>query len=126
VFMTKQFIGIINYDSSGLMFIPCIIRHSRNNQHYELIFTTPLFYILAPTCFESSLPPSGSFLDPSELLEIQIEWVHMHSTEKHNRQNHNTDHVTTHYDIPPIQFVFQVTWKDLRSSLMMADYCRNM
>jgi hypothetical protein len=56
------------------MFVPCIIRRSRNNQHYTLIFTTPLFYILAPTCFGSSLPSSGSFLDPSELLEIQISW----------------------------------------------------
>jgi hypothetical protein len=31
--------------------------------------------LCAPTCFDSSLPSSGSFLDPSELLEIQIEWV---------------------------------------------------
>jgi hypothetical protein len=30
---------------------------------------------LAPTCFGSSLPSSWSFLDPPELLEIQIEWV---------------------------------------------------
>jgi hypothetical protein len=37
-----------------------------------------LFYILASTCFGSSLPSSGSFLDPSELLEIQIEWVVYH------------------------------------------------
>jgi hypothetical protein len=41
-------------------------------------FTTPLFYILAPTCFGSGLPSSGSFLDPSVLLEIQIEWVVYH------------------------------------------------
>src|SRR5215471_11725488 len=60
------------------MSVPCIIRHSRNNQHYVLICTTPLFYILAPTCFGSSLPSSGSFLDPSELLEIQIDWVVYH------------------------------------------------
>jgi hypothetical protein len=46
---------------------------SRNNEHYALICTTSLFYILAPTCFGSSLPSSGSFLDTSELLEIQIE-----------------------------------------------------
>jgi hypothetical protein len=46
---------------------------SINNQHYALICTTPLFYILAPTCFGSSLPSSESFLDPSELLEMQIE-----------------------------------------------------
>jgi hypothetical protein len=32
----------------------------------------PLLY---STCFGSNLPSSGSFLDPSELLEIQIEWV---------------------------------------------------
>jgi hypothetical protein len=46
---------------------------SRNYPHYALICTTPLFYILAPTCFGCSLPSSGSFLDPSELLGIQIE-----------------------------------------------------
>jgi hypothetical protein len=56
-----------------LMLVPCIIRRSRNNQHYALICTYPLLYILAPTCFGSSLPSLGSFLDPSELLEIQIE-----------------------------------------------------
>jgi hypothetical protein len=60
------------------MFVPCIIRHSKNNQHYSLICSTPLFYILAPTCFGSSLPLSGSFLDPSELPEIQIDWVVYH------------------------------------------------
>jgi hypothetical protein len=60
------------------MFVPCVIRRSINNQHYALICTTSLFYILAPTCFDSSLPSSGSFLDPSELLEIQIEWVVYH------------------------------------------------
>jgi hypothetical protein len=41
-------------------------------------FTTPLLYILASIYFSSSLPSSGSFLDPSELLEIQIEWVAYH------------------------------------------------
>jgi hypothetical protein len=60
------------------MFVPCIIRRSRNNQHYALISTTPLFNILAPTCFGSSLPSSGNFLDVSELHEIQIEWVVCH------------------------------------------------
>jgi hypothetical protein len=43
------------------------------NQHYALLCITLLFYILAPKCFGSSLPSSGSFLDPSELLEMQIE-----------------------------------------------------
>jgi hypothetical protein len=64
-------------------------RHSRNRQQYELIVpllysiywllcTSPLFYILAPTCFGSSLPSAGSFLDPSELFERGIEWVVYH------------------------------------------------
>src|SRR5215469_2043578 len=60
------------------MFVPCIIRRWKSNQQYALICTTPLFYILTPTCFSSSLPSSGSFLDPAELLEIQIEWVVYH------------------------------------------------
>jgi hypothetical protein len=37
-----------------------------------------LIYVLAPTCFGSSLPSSGSFLDPSDLPEVQIEWVLNH------------------------------------------------
>jgi hypothetical protein len=37
-----------------------------------LKYTTPLFNIQAPTCFGSSLPSSGSFLNLSELLEMQI------------------------------------------------------
>jgi hypothetical protein len=52
-----------------------ILTRSINNQHYALICTTLLFYILAPTCFGSILPSSGSFLDHSELLGIQTEWV---------------------------------------------------
>jgi hypothetical protein len=60
------------------MFVPCIIRRSRNNQQYALICTNSLFYILAPTCFGTSLPLSGSFLNPSDLFEIQIEWVVYH------------------------------------------------
>jgi hypothetical protein len=49
----------------------------RKNKQYALICTTPLFYlyVLAPTYFGSSLPSSGSILDPSELAEIQIEWL---------------------------------------------------
>jgi hypothetical protein len=60
------------------MFVPCIIRRSRNDQQYALICTTPLFYTLAPACFGRSLPSSGSFLDPSELRKIQIELVVYH------------------------------------------------
>jgi hypothetical protein len=120
------------------MFIPCIIRRSRNNQHYALICTTLLFYILAPTCSGSSLPSSASFLDPSELLEIQIEWVvyHImcgyvtcvpdcrvsvrnHATPARRPRNHTLN------DIPPIRSVIKVTQKDRRSSMMMAGYCRS-
>jgi hypothetical protein len=60
------------------MFIPCIIRRISNDQQYAVICTTPLFHVLAPTYFGSSLPSSGSFLDPSELPETQIEWVVYH------------------------------------------------
>jgi hypothetical protein len=102
------------------MFVPCITRRSRNNQHYALICTTPLFYTLAPTCFGSSLPSSGSFLDPSELYEIIIEWVVYHimcgyvtwvpdcrdsvgtTTLRH------TSHITTHYMIyHPFYYYFK-------------------
>jgi hypothetical protein len=83
---------------------------SRNNQHYALTCTTPLFYILAPTCFGSSLQSSGSFLHASELLEMQIEWL--------------VCHIMCY--IPPFVFAFLVTQKNQPSTLMMAGYCRNM
>jgi hypothetical protein len=60
-------------DTFRLMFVPCIIRRSRNNQHYALNCTTLLFKIQAPTCFGSSLPSSESFLDSSELFQMQTE-----------------------------------------------------
>jgi hypothetical protein len=51
--------------------------HSRNNQHYALI--TPLLYSIYWLLHVSAVAcPSGSFLDPSELLEIQIECVVYH------------------------------------------------
>jgi hypothetical protein len=55
-----------------LMFVPRIIRRSENNQ-YALHFTTSLFNMQAPSCFGRGLPSSESFLDSSELLEMQIE-----------------------------------------------------
>jgi hypothetical protein len=100
------------------MYVQCINRRSRNDQHYALICAIPLFYILAPTYFGRSLPSSGSFLGPPELLEIQIELVVYHTI-------WHTGHVITYY-ISPIRFVFQVTQKDLRSSMMMAGYYRNI
>jgi hypothetical protein len=39
---------------------------------------TPTLKHMATTCFGSSLSSSGRFLDPSELLEIQVEWVVYH------------------------------------------------
>jgi hypothetical protein len=50
----------------------------RKDQQNVLICTTPLFYVLNPTYICSILPSSGSFLDPPELVEIQIEWVVYH------------------------------------------------
>src|SRR5215510_11505989 len=125
--------------ATTLMSVPCIIRRSRNDQHYALICTTALFYILAPTCFGSSLPSSGSFLDPSELLEIQIKWVVYHIMCGYvacvldccgsvgTMTIQHTGHVTTHYmTYHPFDLYFQVTQKYLRSSLMMAGYFRNI
>jgi hypothetical protein len=54
----------------------------RHHVTLALVCTTALFYLLTPTCFGSSLQSSGSFLDLSELFEIQIEyrvyhvWLH--------------------------------------------------
>jgi hypothetical protein len=62
----------------GLMFVPFIIRRSRNNQHYAQICTTASFYILAPTCFGSSLPSSGSFWTRLSYMKIQINLVVYH------------------------------------------------
>jgi hypothetical protein len=60
------------------MFVPCIIRRSRNNQHYAQICTTALFYILASICFGSSLPSSGSFWIRLSYMKIQIDLVVYH------------------------------------------------
>jgi hypothetical protein len=53
-------------------------RIRRDNKRTDC--TTPLFYVLAPTCFGSSLPSSASLLDPPELLELQIGRVVYHIT----------------------------------------------
>jgi hypothetical protein len=82
-------------------------KRSRNNQQYSLICTTPLFFILAPTCFGSSLPSSGSFLDRSQLLEIQIEQVVNHLMCGYVACKH-TGHVTTHmtYHLLDLYFMY--------------------
>jgi hypothetical protein len=48
---------------------------------------------------------------------------------KYNRWNETPAHRprnNTSYDIPLISFVFQIIQKEVRSSLMMAGYYRNM
>jgi hypothetical protein len=61
---------------------------SRNSQHYAQICTTALFYILAPTCFDCSLPSSGSFWIRLIYIKIHIDLVVYHITD--NRVNHDT------------------------------------
>jgi hypothetical protein len=56
----------------------CINVCSRNNQRYAQICTTALFYMLAPTCFGSSLPSSGSFWIRLSYMKIQIDLVVNH------------------------------------------------
>jgi hypothetical protein len=112
---------VINF---SLMFILCIIWRIRNNQQYAQIYIS-LFYILAATCFSSSLPSSGSIVDPSGLLEIQIKWMvyymmcgymtcvldchgsvccvsqlsQLRDTTDRTRTIWHTGHITTHYMI---------------------------
>jgi hypothetical protein len=63
---------------NNLMFVPCIIRRSRNNQHYAQIRTTALFWMLVPTCFGSSLPFSGNVWIRLSYMKIQIDFVVYH------------------------------------------------
>jgi hypothetical protein len=49
-----------------------------NDQQCAQNYATTSLYSLAPTCFGSCLSSSGGLLDPSELLEIQIECVVYH------------------------------------------------
>jgi hypothetical protein len=80
----------LNHCVTACPHIKCMhLSNSRNNQHSALVCTTPLFYILAPTYFGSSLPSLKSFLDPSV----------NHDTPAHRPRN------DTSYDIPPIRFV---------------------
>src|SRR5215510_151907 len=74
-------------------------------------------------CISSNSDGSKKLPDDGRLLP-------KHVAVKHNTQNHHNPshrpHNHTLYDIPRIRFVSQVTQTDPRSSLMMADYCRNM
>jgi hypothetical protein len=57
--------------------------------------------IQAPTCFGSSLPSSGSFLDPCELLEMQNKQVsvcsQLGSTTNRTTTLRHTDQINLHY-----------------------------
>jgi hypothetical protein len=83
-FMSRE-VGRLHYTDCSIVLIKvwnfevflqckkCVNKHKKdsiNYQQYALICTAPLFYVLAPTCSGCSLPSTGNFLDPSELLEI--------------------------------------------------------
>jgi hypothetical protein len=115
-----EFFCEINNLLKQFMFILCIIRRIRRNQHCALICTTLLFYILPPTCFGSSLPSSGSLLDLPELLEIQMSWVvyfimcgYVTCVPECSPALRSRNHTLN--GIPPIRFVFQITWEGLIS-----------
>jgi hypothetical protein len=90
----------------NLMFVPCIIRRIRKDQKYALI--VPLIY-------------SMYWLLHVWAVAYHLQWACMillrYLEYKSNGRISSISSV--------IQ-VFQVTQKDLRSSLMMAGYCRNM
>jgi hypothetical protein len=77
----------------------------------------------------SQLSLSPQVSPPKSCTRLSPSLIRAKCVGKHNRRNRDTpahrprNH--TLYDIPPIRFVFKVTQKDLRSSVMMAGYCRN-
>jgi hypothetical protein len=75
IFILFYFFSVLEGIREHFLKLTCSIR---NDQQYSVICTTPVFYVVAPTCSGSSLPSSDSFLDPSELLDTQIEWVVYH------------------------------------------------
>jgi hypothetical protein len=54
------------------MFVPCIIRRTRNNQHNALTSTTDLFIYAGSYMFRQQSAILRELLNPSELREIQI------------------------------------------------------
>jgi hypothetical protein len=61
--------------SCSVSYLNVLLVNSRNNHHYAQICTTALFYILASTCFGSSLSSSGSFWIHLSYKKIQINLV---------------------------------------------------
>jgi hypothetical protein len=51
------------------MFVPCIIRRSRNNQHNAQIYTTALFIHASSYMFRQQSAIFRELMDPSELRE---------------------------------------------------------
>jgi hypothetical protein len=106
--------------------MPVFHNTSRNNQHNARICTTALFYTLAPTSFGSSLPFSGSFWICLNYAKIQIDMVVFHIIWLSGLCVRQTGHLTILYNKPLYQSVFSRNSGGSRSSLKMADYCRNM
>jgi hypothetical protein len=93
------------------MFVPCILDvvEMTNNMRW---FYHSFILQTGSTCLGSSLPSSGSFLNSSTLLELQMEWVLYHimfgyvacvlkmrSTTDGTTTIRHTGHVSTHYVI---------------------------
>jgi hypothetical protein len=64
--------SIVNYGKGNKPIPVCIIVEITNTAQ---ICTTALFYMLASTCFGSSLPSSGSFWIRLSYVKIQIDMV---------------------------------------------------
>jgi hypothetical protein len=112
------------------------------NQQYALICTTPLSHIwllhVSAVVFrhEGASYTLLSYLKYTSngwyIIQCVVTWPVCRSvvvpswvdTQSGTTIIRHTGYVTTH-DIPPIRSVFQVTQKDLRSSLMTEIYCRN-
>jgi hypothetical protein len=86
----RRWVKRIQSEGNRLMFVPCIIRRSRNNQQYALICIAPLFR-------------------------------RNHDNPAHRSRNHTLYIWYTTYSI-----CISSNSDGSRSSLMMADYCRNM
>jgi hypothetical protein len=117
---------------NSLMFIPCIARCSINSLMFILcIARRSINSLMFIPCIARCSINSLMFIPCIARRSINNQHcVLNYITGKHNERNHNTPahrpYKLTLYDIPPICFRFQVTHTDVRSSLMMADFCRNM
>jgi hypothetical protein len=65
-------------------------------------------------------------VDGSVCCASQPSWARKHNRRSHDNPAHRPSNYTLYEIPPPIRSVLQVTQADPRSSLIMADYCRNM